>query len=105
MNAVSMTTRSLRDILRRTAEKDLGFKVCAARDIPSPGGGVFIKARAELTERHLAWFEQRNPARGRAPTYVDVVFVQESHGRSLPAEVENAAQPAAAARERRAWAW
>ena len=101
MNAVSMTTRSLRDILRRAAEKDLGFKVCAAGDIPGPGGGVFIKARTELTERHLTWFEQRNPARGRAPTYVDVLFVQEGQARSLPAEVEKAAQPAAAARERR----
>lgn len=101
MNAVSMTTRSLRDILRRTGEKDLGFKVCAARDVPGPGGGVFIRARTELTERHLAWFEQRNPARGQAPTYVDVVFVQESQARSLPAEVETAAQPAAVARERR----
>jgi len=101
MNAVSMSTRSLKDILRKAAEKDLGFKVCIARDVPGPGGSVFIRAHTELTERHLSWLEQRNPARETAPTYVDVIFVQDSPASALPAEVESAAQPAAAAGERR----
>ena len=101
MDAVSMSTRALRDILRRAAETDLGFRICVARDIAGPGGSIFIRGHTELTERHLAWLEQRNPNRASTSTYVEVVFLQGSPPRSLPAEVETAGQPAPAARKRR----
>lgn len=45
MEAVSMTTKSLRNILRKATKRDLGFKMCI--------GGVFITAHTELDERHL----------------------------------------------------
>ena len=98
MNAVSMSTRSLRDILNK---KELGFKVCIGRDVAGPGGAVFIKAHTELTERHLTWLEQRNPFRDRVATYVEVVFLEGSAPGSLPEEIGRQAQPAEKARERR----
>lgn len=98
MNAVSMSTRSLRDILNK---KELGFKVCIGRDVAGPGGAVFIKAHTELTERHLAWLEQRNPFRDRVATYVEVVFLEGSAPGSLPEEIGRQAQPAETARQRR----
>ena len=87
MNAVSMSTKNLRAILRKIQDRDLGYRVCAARDIAGPGGGVFIAANAELAQRHLSWLEQRNPARKMGPTYVEVVFVQKSPA-PLPAELD-----------------
>jgi hypothetical protein len=101
MNAVSMSTRSLRDILNKAEEKGLGFKVCMGRDVAGPGGAVFIKAHTELTERHLTWLEQRNPFRDRVATYVEVVFLEGSAPGSLPDEIGRQAQPAEKARQRR----
>ena len=98
MNAVSMSTRSLRDILKK---KELGFKVCIGRDVAGPGGAVFIKAHTELTERHLTWLEQRNPFRDKVPTYVEVVFLEGSAPGALPEEIGRQAQPAEKARQRR----
>ncbi|MEW6750175.1 MAG: hypothetical protein AB1505_04275 [Candidatus Latescibacterota bacterium] len=102
MDPVSMTTRSLRDILHRAAERDLGFRVCVADDVLGPGGRVYIRARAELTERHLAWLEQRNPSRASTPTYVDVVFVQYAPLRSLATEVSRSRSEPPGERQRRA---
>ena len=48
--------------------------VRVAGDVPGPGGSTFIAANQRLTERHLIWFEQRNPASGTRPTYVDVII-------------------------------
>jgi hypothetical protein len=95
-----MTTRSLRDILRRVQQQDLGFRVLIARDVIGPGGAVFIAAHAQLTERHLTWLEQRNPVAG-APTYVEVVFAQERASASLADHVEVAAEAPETATERR----
>ena len=89
MNAVSMSTKNLRGLLRKFAEKDLGYRVCVAKDITGPGGSVFIAARTELTQRHLSWLQQRNPARKTTPTYVDVVFSQQNLSTStLTAELD-----------------
>ena len=78
-NAVSMSTRNLRALMRKIKETELGYRVCAARDIVGPGGGVYLAADHELRPRHLSWLEQRNPARRTTPTVVDVIFVRE-HG-------------------------
>ena len=78
-NAVSMSTRNLRALMRKIKETELGYRVCAARDIAGPGGGVYLAADHELRPRHLSWLEQRNPARRTTPTVVDVIFVRE-HG-------------------------
>ena len=53
MEAVSMSTKSLRNILRKATKRDLGFKERIARDIHGPGGGVFMADHTELDERHL----------------------------------------------------
>jgi len=98
MNAVSMSTRSLRDILKK---KELGFKVCIGRDVAGPGGAIFIKAHTELTERHLTWLEQRNPFRDKGPTYVEGGVLEGSAPGSLPEEIGRQAQPAETVRERR----
>jgi len=78
-----MSTRDLRRILRESASAQAGVVVRSARDIHGPGGAVFIAAQVKLTERHLAWLEQRNPAADRRPTYVEVTLSHES-GRRLP---------------------
>ena len=78
-NAVSMSTRNLRALMRKIKEAELRYRVCAARDIVGPGGGVYLAADHELRPRHLSWIEQRNPARRTTPTVVEVIFVRE-HG-------------------------
>lgn len=96
-----MTTKSLRDILRKATERDLGFKVRVAGDIHGPGGGVFIANHTELNERHLTWLEQRNPAPG-ASTFVEVVFTQDHPSPTEVVPHEPEAPANAAARRRRA---
>ena len=100
MNSVSMNIRNVQSLVRKAAENDLGYRVCAARDIPGPGGGVFIAANTELTARHLAWLEQRNPARRSSPTFVDVVFIQHSATPELAAELETTSEESQTKRER-----
>ena len=100
MEIVSMTTRSLRDILQKARQQDLGFRILVARDIMGPGGSVFIAARTELTERHLTWLEQRNPS-PRGPTYVDVSFSQESPTATLTTDLDLAAEAPDTAADRR----
>ncbi len=78
-NAVNMSTRNLRALMRKIKEAELGYRVCAARDIVGPGGGVYLAADHDLRPRHLSWLEQRNPARRTIPTVVEVIFVRE-HG-------------------------
>ena len=46
MEAVSMTTKSLRDILRKAADPDCGcINMRIASEIHRTGGGVFLAAR------------------------------------------------------------
>ena len=100
MNAVSMTTNALRDILDRMGAGDLGFRVLVASDISGPGGRVFIAAHTELSERHLSWLEQRNPA-PNAPTYVDVLFSQNRPSAVLENQFDLSAEAPEAAGQRR----
>lgn len=97
MSAISISTRDLRVILQEAKGNDMGLAVRAAQDIYGPGGSVFIAVKARITERHLSWLEQRNPAAGRRPTYVDVVISQERGSSRTPADI---AEPVSAARQR-----
>ena len=98
MSAISISTEDLRAILLEARGKELGLAVRAAQDIYGPGGSVFIAANARITERHLAWIEQRNPAADRRPTYVEVIITQERHGARTPPGL---AEPVATVSERR----
>jgi hypothetical protein len=74
---ISISTRDLRVILRESEQNGGGVVVRLASDVPGPGGSTFIAAHSRLTQRHLNWFEQRNPASGTRPTYIDVVIAHE----------------------------
>ena len=92
-----MSTRDLRALLRESQRSGAGVVVRIAQDIPGPGGSVFIAANARLSERHLNWLEQRNPASSSRTTYVDVVIVQEGRAEPLP---PRGVEPADSSRER-----
>ena len=94
-----MSTRDLRRILRESANTQASVVARVANDIYGPGGSVFIAANAKLTERHLAWLEQRNPASGNRPTYVDVVLTHE--GGRRPPEASRSQEPSDSRQERR----
>lgn len=98
-----MSTRDLRALLREADKSGSGVVVRLATDVPGPGGSVFIAAGTRLTERHLNWFEQRNPASGTRPTYVDVVLLQEGSRapRDLPGRGESAERAASRHRQAR----
>jgi len=98
MSAISISTRDLRVILLEVKGKDMSLSVRAAHDIYGPGGSVFIASNAKITERQLSWLEQRNPAAGQRPTYVDVVISQERGG-SRPPE-SGVSEPISATQER-----
>ena len=72
-----MSARDLRVILRESEDNGGGVVVRLANDVPGLGGSTFIAAHSRLTERHLNWFEQRNPASGTRQTYIDVVIAHE----------------------------
>ncbi|MFC1525972.1 hypothetical protein ACFL6X_04075 [Candidatus Latescibacterota bacterium] len=98
---ISMSTRDLRRILREVAQQEMDLVARVAYDIYGPGGSVFIAARTKLTERHLAWLEQRNPASSSRPTYVDVVIATEGSGRQPAPDYGRAQEPVDSHRERR----
>lgn len=81
-----MSTKSLRDILRKANRRELGIRILLAEDVHGPGGNVFITARSELNERHLNWLERRNPAPG-APTYVEVAFARDQSATGPPIDI------------------
>ncbi len=96
-----MSTKSLRDILRKTNERDLGIRILLAKDAYGPGGNVFITAHSELNERHLNWLERRNPAPG-APTYIEVVFARDQSSHAPPVDIASEAPSKANQQRRRA---
>jgi hypothetical protein len=87
MNAITMSTQRLRHLLGEIREKKSPYRVCSARDIIGPGGGVYITANSELDERHLAWLERRNPA-PETPTYVEVALYKDEAPVSTTGELE-----------------
>ena len=77
MNSANLSTGRLRHLLEEIEAKGLAMSVQPARDIPGPGGGVYITSQTPLTTRHLDWLESRNPSRGSA-TYLEVSFVHQA---------------------------
>ena len=75
MKNVSLSTERLRYLLKQFDEKEFDYRICSAKDVLGPGGGVYITGDAPLTEQHLNWLERRSLTPD-APTFVDVVFVK-----------------------------
>ena len=73
MDSVNMSTERVRHLLREIRDKKLDYRICTARDISGPGGGVYITAHAELNEKHLAWVERRNPI-ADGNTFLEVIL-------------------------------
>lgn len=87
MDSVTMSTERLRLLMREIEEQKFDYRICSASDIIGPGGGVYVTANSELNEKHLDWFERRNPAPDGA-TFVDVVLYKgTSPSSKKPAEV------------------
>ena len=103
VSPISMSTSDLRTLLREAAKEGGEVVIRIAEDIPGPGGSTFIAANTRLTERHLNWLEQRNPASGARPTYVDVTIGHEGRPGRAPEPVTTAeTADTAGARRRRA---
>lgn len=75
INPISLNTEKLRRLLVEIRTRQLPYTVCVAEDIRGPGGGIYVLARTPVSTRHIAWFESRNPAPGRMPTFMEVVLV------------------------------
>jgi hypothetical protein len=96
-----MSTQDLRALLREAESTRQPVVIRFAQDVPGPGGSSFVAANARLTERHLNWLEQRNPASASRPTYVDVIISHETRqARQRP--VRSEPEDSAAQRQRRA---
>jgi hypothetical protein len=104
MDSVTMSTERLRLLMREIEEKKFDYRICSADDIIGPGGGVYVTANSELNEKHLDWFERRNPAPEGA-TFVDVVLYKGTSPSSkkpadVPQDLELPKERARTARER-----
>jgi len=84
MKPISLNTEKLRRLLVEIRKRQLPYTVCLAEDIRGPGGGIYVFAQTPVSTRHITWFESRNPAPGRMPTFMEVVLVGPD---SAPAEV------------------
>ena len=76
MYSISLSTDRLRHLLQEIDENNLDYHLHPARDVPGPGGGVYITAQTQLNAKVLDWIENRNPS-PESTTYLDVVFVHE----------------------------
>ncbi|MFH1566675.1 MAG: hypothetical protein ABIL09_01655 [Gemmatimonadota bacterium] len=86
MDPFRLSTERLRHLLGEIEERGLEVCLKPARDIPGPGGGVYIAAQTPLTAKHLDWLDSRNPSRGAA-TYLEVVYAPREEGQaSAPVE-------------------
>ena len=75
MSKLSLSTERLRYLLKQFDEKKFEYRICSAKDILGPGGGVYITSDTPLTEQHLDWLERRSLTPD-SPTFLDVVFVK-----------------------------
>jgi len=87
---LSLNTDKLRRLLVDLRKRQLPYTVCLADDIRGPGGGVYVKARTPVSMRHITWFEGRNPAPGRMPTFMEVLLVgaDDAPVEGMPPELE-----------------
>ena len=79
MDPISMSIERLRHFLQIIVEQKPGYRICSAKDVIGPGGGVYIAAKTEIEERHLDWIERRSPV-VKGSTYMDV-FILYDEGR------------------------
>ena len=96
-----MSTRDLRTLLREAESTQQPVVIRFAHDVPGPGGASFVATNVRLTERHLNWLEQRNPAAASRPTYVDVIISHESRS-GKPRPLRSETEDSVAQRQRRA---
>lgn len=67
MYSISLSTDRLRHLLREIDENNLDYRLHPARDVPGPGGGVYITAQTRLNAKVLDWIENRNPSPDSRP--------------------------------------
>ena len=79
MNSINMSTERLRFLLQEFEENDRNLAIHPVKDVPGPGGGVYITSQTALTEKHLEWIESRSLSL-ESETYLDVQFVREGEG-------------------------
>ena len=91
MYSVSLSTERIRHLLQEFEEKGRRLAIHPSKDIPGPGGGVYITSQTPLNAKHLDWFESRNLSL-EAETYVEVSFVREGEGSASSREVRDADQ-------------
>ncbi|MFH1566522.1 MAG: hypothetical protein ABIL09_00880, partial [Gemmatimonadota bacterium] len=103
MTPLSLTTDQLRRLLVEIRRRQLPYEVRLAEDVRGPGGGLYLLAQTPVTARHLAWFESRNPAPGRMPTFVEVHLCGPGAApvSDLPGDLDLASTDAGAAAEAR----
>lgn len=53
MSNLSLSTEPLRYLLKQFDEKKFDYRICSAKDILGPDGGVYIAGAAPITEQHL----------------------------------------------------
>ncbi|MFA6111949.1 MAG: hypothetical protein WDA75_24595 [Candidatus Latescibacterota bacterium] len=87
MEGLTISTERVRQLLGEIGKRGLDYRVCAARDIVGPGGGVYITAGTPLEGRHLSWLERRSPA-GRSEVLVEVVLQRADEGPVHAADLE-----------------
>lgn len=93
MEGLTITTERVRHLLGEIHRRALEYRVCAARDIVGPGGGVYITAGTPLDGKHLSWLERRNPS-GRSEVFVEVVLQRGDQEPVRPPDLElTAAEP------------
>jgi len=79
MNSINLSTERIRFLLREFEDKGHKLAVHPAKDVPGPGGGVYITSQTALSEKHLEWIESRSLSLENE-TYLDVQFVREGEG-------------------------
>ena len=76
MSSINLSTERLRFLLGEIENREMKFKLYPAKDIPGPGGGVYVNSHIPLNAKHLDWLEGRNPSED-SETYLQVVFVRD----------------------------
>lgn len=72
---ISLNTEKLRRLLVDIRKRQLPYDLCLTEDIRGPGGGIYVVAHTLVSTRPITWFESRNPAPDRMPTFMEVVLV------------------------------
>ena len=105
MSSISLSTERLRFLLGEINEKGCKFRLFPAKDIPGPGGGVYVTSQTPLIAKHLDWIESRNPSPD-SETFLEVVFIREGEAPSSakpmspPKQLDLPAKPPASEEER-----